>query len=56
MQIKKSLLLATLLMTALFATSQVLAQNVRMEVEKETIPTYQIGAPEVNPILPNQET
>lgn len=27
------------------------AQQVKMAVEKETIPTYQIGAPEINPIF-----
>ena len=43
--------LLAILMAGLLAAAPSFAQQVTMSVEQETIPTYQIGAPEVNPIF-----
>lgn len=40
-----------LILAVLLLATPALAQQVRMGVEKQTIPTYQVGAPEVNPIF-----
>ena len=45
-----SFILLTLL-AALFLTQPAFAQKVKMSIEKEIVPTYKIGDPEVNPIF-----
>ena len=42
---------ATAVASSLFLALSVQAQNVDMKVVNETIPTYQVGAPEIDPIF-----
>jgi len=48
---KRSFYLLITLLAVILTATPAFSQQVRMAVEQETIPTYQIGAPEVNPIF-----
>ena len=44
-------IVALMFLAAIISAAPSFAQQVKLDVEKETIPTHQIGAPEVNPIF-----